>query len=122
MDDKVLIGKVIKEERKRKGMTQFMLAEQVGLHEKQISRIESGLNFPNLMSFIKIISVLDLKMSDFTYKHKPKTNIIADEIIHIIQSANENELKIYHDVIKSIRKNLKVFSNTNFSSSSQELP
>ncbi len=107
MEEKLLIGQKIREKRKRKHMTQFMLAEKVGLHEKQISRIESGLNFPNLISFLKIISVLDLKLSDFTYQNEIKENYLKDDIAYILKNANDTELKIYLDVLKSLKKNFK---------------
>lgn len=45
-NDKKIIGNKFKEYRKSKQLTQFELAEKVGLNEKQISRIEAGLNYP----------------------------------------------------------------------------
>ena len=63
--DKKGLGEKIKNRRKQLKMTQFELAEKIGLHEKHISRIESGQNYPNLESFFKMLEVLDLKMSDF---------------------------------------------------------
>ncbi|MBQ8459037.1 helix-turn-helix transcriptional regulator [bacterium] len=109
IEDKVFIGKKIKEQRKRMRMTQFMLAEQVGLHEKQISRIESGLNFPTLTSFINIIAALDMNLNDFIQDKKAEINPIKDDIISIIRNADNNELKIYLDIIKSLKKNLKLY-------------
>ena len=44
----VFIGKKIKEQRKRLGLSQFELAELVDVHEKQIYRIETGLNTPSI--------------------------------------------------------------------------
>ena len=111
MCDKLLIGKTIKEKRKSRHMTQFMLAEQVGLHEKQISRIEAGLNVPNLTSFLKILSVLDLKMSDFTTDYS-KNNPLKDDITSILNNANDIELKFYLDVLKSMKKNFKSLNCT----------
>ena len=111
MEEKLLIGQKIREKRKRKHMTQFMLAEQVGLHEKQISRIESGLNFPNLLSFLKIISVLGLKLTDFTTDNDNKESYLKDDIIYILRNADETELKIYLDVLKTLKKNFKALKN-----------
>ena len=48
--DKKIIGNKFKEYRKSKQLTQFELAEKVGLNEKQISRIEAGLNYPTYLT------------------------------------------------------------------------
>lgn len=107
------IGRRIREQRKRKNLTQFMLAEKVGLHEKQISRIESGLNYPTLISFIKIIKTLDMDLSDFINKETPESdppNQLRDDILNIIKSADNKELKIYLDILKPLKKNLKNYN------------
>lgn len=109
-DNKLNIGKRIREQRKRKHLTQFMLAEKVGLHEKQISRIESGLNYPTLMSFIRIIETLDMELSDFTKQEKMKKNPLRDDTLNIIKQADDKELKIYYDILKSLKRNLKTYA------------
>ena len=71
--DKALLGKKFKHYRKMKKMTQFKLAEKVGLNEKQISRIESGLNYPTYITFVKLIEVLEI---DINYFSKDKNALI----------------------------------------------
>ena len=105
--DKIDIGERIKESRKNKHLTQFMLAEKVGLHEKQISRIESGQNYPTLQSFFKIIDTLDMDLSDFSKESNTIKSPLKNSLIEIINSANDTELKIYSDILKPLRKNLK---------------
>lgn len=104
--DKILIGKKIKEYRKRKHLTQAQLAELVDLNEKQIYRIESGLNHPTYLTFAKIISVLDIDINDFSIDVEIKSNPLLDNILHIANNASEVELKTYFDVISAIHKNL----------------
>ena len=105
--NKTIIGKKIKTKRKSKKLTQFELAEKVGLHEKQISRIESGLNYPTYVSFAKIINALDMDINDFIENSEVKTNPKQDEIFYILNSAKEDELKIYLDILKPLKKNLE---------------
>ena len=104
--DKSVIGKKIRQFRKLKKMTQFELAEKIGLNEKQISRIEMGLNYPTYTTFVKLIDVLDIDVANFivddnfdisTYKHK---------INNFIKVSNEAELKMYYEVMQSIKNNL----------------
>lgn len=99
------IGLKIREQRKRLRMTQSQLAKKVGIHEKQLSRVETGHNFPTLENFFKILEVLDLKLSDFdelnTYSK------IRDDIIAILKKMSDKELKIYLDIITVVKKNIK---------------
>jgi len=106
--DKIVIGKKFKAYRKSKQLTQFELAEKVGLNEKQISRIEAGLNYPTYLTFIKLVEVLDINIADFSVTGPVSVNPMMDEISHIIKMANEVELKTYLEVLKTLRKNLKI--------------
>ena len=92
--DKAIIGKKFREYSKSKHLTQFELAEKVGLNEKQISRIEAGLNYPTYLTFVKLTN-----------------NPLQDEVIHLIKNASEAELKMYIDVLKSLKKNFKNFQS-----------
>lgn len=103
-EDKKFIGQKIKLQRKRLKLTQFELAEKVGIHEKQLSRIEAGLHYPSLENFIKILRILNISLSDF--EEKKEINPIKDDINQILDESDNRELKMYRDVIKSIRKNL----------------
>ena len=105
--DKVVIGRKFKEYRKSKRLTQFELAEKVGLNEKQISRIEAGLNYPTYLTFIKLLEVLEINISDFIEQAPLTNNPLQDEVINLIKTANDAELKTYLDVLKALKKNFK---------------
>lgn len=105
--DKVVIGRKFKEYRKSKRLTQFELAEKVGLNEKQISRIEAGLNYPTYLTFIKLLEVLEINISDFIEQAPLTNNPLQDEVLHLIKTANNAELKMYLDVLKALKKNFK---------------
>lgn len=103
-EDKKFIGQKIKQQRKRLKLTQFELAEKVGIHEKQLSRIEAGLHYPSLENFIKILRVLKINLREF--EEKKEINPIKDDITQLLDDSNNKELKIYRDIIISIKKNL----------------
>jgi len=105
--DKKIIGEKFKQHRKSMNLTQFQLAELVGLNEKQISRIEAGQNYPNFTTFAKLIEVLEININDFLLNSTSETNKTQEELVKLIKKSTELELKIYSDVIKSIKKNLK---------------
>ena len=107
--DKKIIGNRFKEYRKSKQLTQFELAEKVGLNEKQISRIEAGINYPTYLTFVKLLDVLDINILDFIQAAPLTNNPLQDEILHLTKNVDALELKTYIDVLKSLKKNLKSF-------------
>ncbi|CAL2074554.1 XRE family transcriptional regulator [Tenacibaculum sp. 190524A02b] len=59
------IGKRIKEIRKSKGITISVLAENAGVSNGLISRIENGRTIPSLPVFLEIIAALEIDASTF---------------------------------------------------------
>ena len=108
--NKQVIGQKIREFRKLKNLTQFELAEKVGLNEKQISRIEMGLNYPTYLSFVKLINVLDIDIANFIKNTSENVSPIANKISHLLKDSNEQELDFYYQVLKTLKlgiQNLK---------------
>ena len=58
---KEMLGKRIKEIRKRRGLTQEKLAELAGIEPPSLSNIENGKNYPNHDTLEKISLALDVK-------------------------------------------------------------
>lgn len=110
--DKKILGQKLRQYRKSKHLTQFELAELVGLNEKQISRIESGTNYPTFLTFASLINVLDINIEDFTKNISCSNSKLTAEILHIINSAEEAELLLYKEVLKTLKKNLKTLVKT----------
>ena len=89
--DKKIIGNKFKEYRKSKQLTQFELAEKVGLNEKQISRIEAGLNYPTYLTFVKLLDVLDVNILDFVQSAPLTNNPLQDEICLLYTSPSPRD-------------------------------
>ena len=104
--DKKFIGKIIKDFRKMKNLTQFELAEKIGINEKQISRIEVGLNCPTYITFAKLVEILDINIELFIKNNKESDNMLVQELYHMIKNLSENEIKMYIDIINNIKKNI----------------
>lgn len=56
-----LIGKLLKQLRKKKKLTQNVLSGLAGLDETHYNKIERGLRSPNLETLFKISYALDIK-------------------------------------------------------------
>ena len=58
-----LIGKIIKQARERKQVTQEGLAEQLGINKSNISKIENNLSSIRMETFFKVMQALDTKVT-----------------------------------------------------------
>lgn len=107
--NKQVIGQKIREFRKLKNLTQFELAEKVGLNEKQISRIEMGLNYPTYTTFVKLIDILDINIENLIKNTSSNISPIENKISYLIKNSNEQELELYYQVLKTLKLGLKNF-------------
>lgn len=80
------IGKFILECRKAKKLTQFELAEKLGVTDRAISNWENGRNMPDLSLFKPLCELLDISINDLIsgekvekdkYQEKLEENIIS---------------------------------------------
>lgn len=104
-EDKNFIAKKIKLARKNAGLTQAELAEKIGMSAKQLSRIEIGSFVPSLFTFLKIIQELNIDISEFGILINKTSNETRDNLIKVINSANDKELKLYSEMIDVLIKN-----------------
>ncbi len=96
------IGRQIKKFRMLRGLTQSGLAEKVGLTEKQISKIETGVHYPMFENFIKILEILNVELKDFDCNLSVKSSTKLNSILKVIYNASEAELNSYYVIIKQI--------------------
>jgi len=103
MDNKRKLGKRIKELRKAKGYTQEQLAELIDMEQNTISVIESGRNFPTLVTLEKIANVLHVDLSDFfRYDYFEDIEIIKTAAREQLENMNENQLRTIFKCMKNI--------------------
>ena len=101
---KALLGKRIRELRKKQNLSQEKLAELINVDPTTISNIENGKNYPSLMNLENILNTLKsnfLEAFDFEHK-KDKSNLI----IEINQKLKENPEKIedFYKIIVALTK------------------
>lgn len=106
---KSVVGKKIKQYRIMRGLTQHDLAELIGLTEKQISKIETGVHYPKFENFVKILDVLNVQMKDFDFERPAlsKSDSLKKSILKVINRASDEELKSYTVIIKQIENMIK---------------
>ncbi len=101
LDDKNIIGSIIKKYRIKHQMTQAELAEKVGLSEKHLGQIERGAFQPNIINFFKIINVLNINLSNFGFSNS--LNNQQKELLALINSSTDEEINLFIDIIKNIK-------------------
>ena len=66
---KIVLGKIFKKKKKKKGFTQKNIAERTGLKQEQISTYITGKVIPSFYIFYKLSTVLECDMQDLIPKH-----------------------------------------------------
>ena len=104
--DQMMIGRFIAEERKRKGYTQKILSEKLGISDKTISKWERGNGFPEVSLLIPLCSELDItvnellsgeRVSEEQYRKKAEENMV-----NLVKEAQENKKKIILSIMVGI--------------------
>lgn len=107
-------GEKLKQIRLSKGLSQAKLAEMADVHEKHISKIETGRFHPNFETLNKILKALDLKLEDIENDISDvstNTNPFYLKVLHILNNSDEQELEYYYYLLKTAQKGSDIFKN-----------
>ena len=100
---KELLGKRLRELRKRKGLKQETLAELVGFEtSNSISNIENGYNYPSIQNLEKILKILDSTFVEiFSVEHLQDDEVLLKEINLMLQK-NPQKIKEIYKIVRAI--------------------
>lgn len=97
-----LLGEKIKILRKSAKYTQETFSELIGIEPQNLSRIERGLNYPSLITFVKISEVLKVKPNDLLNVDAYESEkVLEDEIILMAKNFSLQEKRIIFKIMKS---------------------
>lgn len=105
-------GKRLKQIRLSKGMSQAKLAEMADVHEKHISKIETGGFHPNFETLNKILKALDIKLENVGIDFEnvsTNDNPFYIKSMQILNNADEQELEFYYSLLKAAQKGSDIF-------------
>lgn len=95
-------GKRIKELRSKKGITQYQLAELVGIDPKHISHIETGRSFPKADLIEKFANALNTNYTEFfKTEHFENRKTLLKNIQETLEKASDEEIKTVYKFINS---------------------
>ncbi|MNP63534.1 HTH-type transcriptional regulator ImmR [compost metagenome] len=100
--NKILFGKRLKEAREKLNLTQFELAELVGISQNFLGDIERGLKLPSIETLIKLSNSLKISLD----------SMFIDSLDNIVSEPEEiyytdRQLTIMKNVIKMVTENFK---------------
>lgn len=94
------IGIIIKNSRKQAGFTQFELAELVGIEDKQIGKIERGVHFPSVPTFLKMLKVLQINIDKFYTNNTVPTPEPENKLVRLIRKLTPEQSEKIYKMIK----------------------
>lgn len=99
---KLLIGKKIKEIRKKNNLTQENFCEQIGIEPSSLSNIENGKSYPSIQTVLKVFKEFNITPDKFfDCEYYKNDNELEDEIIEIIKKQSGERKQILYRIIKS---------------------
>lgn len=97
---KVLLGKKIKEYRKRSGYTQEQLAEMIGIGTPNISYIETGKYAPSMETLAKLSEIFNVSPYElYMFEHLKSVDELKQEILEAMEK-DDNLVKVIYKFYK----------------------
>lgn len=105
MNRKMLIGRRIRELRKKKELSQERLSERAEITPNYLSRVERGTENPTLDAFIRLADALEIEMWEmFDFGHTVGRKDLRLLLNKLVGGADEEELRLVVKVIRAMRR------------------
>ena len=100
---KQLLGRRIKELRKKRAMSQDQLAERIGVDPKHLSRIETGNGYPSLDTLENLAGALNMNLRDFfEFHHLGRDEGIVETITRLLGEMPEEHQRLVLKIVRAI--------------------
>lgn len=103
-DDKKFIGRIIREARKKAGLTQNQLAEAIDMSEKNLGNIENGKQFPQVNNFLHLIEYLKIPLSSFGVNNTIYLDETKQELAKLILTTPVQKIDNYKKIFELINE------------------
>lgn len=103
------IGTRVRRKRLDKNLSQFELANEIGVSNPHISNIERGKTKVSLPTLIDIANALETSLDELVCDNVNESkSVFIREIADEIERCNAEEVKIVTDVVKALTESLKI--------------
>lgn len=104
MDKKTLLGKRLRELRKRQGINQEKLAELINVDPTTISNIENGKNYPTMTNLENLLQVLNCTFTEaFDFEHKNTNKNLIKQINEQLEN-NPEKVEDFYKIVMALTK------------------
>ena len=101
--DFTIIGMRLKDARRKKGLTQEKLVEQIGVSIAYLSKIETGKIHINLERLSQICNILDVSEGEILNGVSSKSDkYLHSEFSNILKKCNPKQQKLAYKILQSI--------------------
>ena len=83
-----LVGRKIRQLRRQRKLTQVELAEKIGIHQSDLSRMEQGEYKVGLDTLIRILQTFDLSIGEF-FEESARENVVVEKYKSLSPSAQK---------------------------------
>ena len=102
MDVKLLLGKRIREYRRKHNWTQAQLAEKLVIDDKHLSRIELGKNMPNPQLLENLAEVFQIEIKElFEFTHNDTPEKVKQKLLNILEELNDEQLRLTYKYVRT---------------------
>jgi transcriptional regulator with XRE-family HTH domain len=106
--DYFALGVRIHSLRKKKGLTQQVLAEQVGIETSNISHIERGASKVGLSTLVRIANALSVSLDDLVCDSiLCEKAVFVSEISDELKDCTPEEIRMISDMVKAMKATLR---------------
>ena len=103
MDKKELLGKRIKELRKKHGLTQDALAEKLKIEPRQLSKLETGKHYPSFETVLAILETFDIKFEELmAFEHLQSSQEIKQVLLENIMNTDGIKLREIYKLVRYV--------------------
>lgn len=88
-----LLGRLIKDARKKKKITQLELANALGISESYIKDLERGRSTPSLATLFELIKFLNFSVEPFFYS-TPEDDTSHLELVRLLSQCDEDDCRV----------------------------
>lgn len=104
MNKKEMLGKRLRELRKRNGLNQEKLAELINVDPTTISNIENGKNYPSLINLENLLQVLGCSFLEaFDFEHKNSNENLLTQINQKLKD-NPDKIEDFYKIVIALTK------------------
>ena len=97
----VEIGKRIKNEREKNGITREKFAELIGISTTYLSQLELGQRTSSLNTTVKIANVLNISL-DYLIHGNSAVKVDRNELIKLINNADNKDLLVLKQILDAV--------------------